>query len=379
MRVNIKDLIASLTGKKKNDNIVKIGRFSSDTPEVRINETELTVTLGQWMGLLPDAVKSGGNGMTIISSLDASELIKRNGISKIDFATIIRRFSYILSMIGIGSDNTCILDNFNEEDLSFRCNFFESGEIASMKIRFGSWLDECPALIVEFDGIVAKYDYWHADKKKPDRIHLSSVVKDLDKDGNKKFYHYVSEFRYIGSVYDKENKVELEIKYPDSLEYGYSENPYVNVDLLEEILSSVSFPVDIESLVAKLPKALLLEAKDFPTISVAVKKLEENKKDKVTDEAIFKNGEFEKLTLTRNGKKVTVDQFDTWSYSTDIANVSQITTPNHGRALNYGYKSIPVDEFEHLESPQVLVDEAKKEVEEVKLLAKTMLQKRTTN
>ena len=52
-------------------------------------------------------------------------------------------------------------------------------------------------------------------------------------------------------------------------------------------------------------------------------------------------------------------------------------TPKNDRAISYGYKSIPVDEFEHLESPQVLVNEAKEYVEEVKTLGKTMLQKRT--
>lgn len=378
MKTKINNLINKITGRNKN--MVTIGRYDWDCPEVRINDTELSVTLGQWMGILPDAVKTGGNGMYVISSLDASELIKKGGISKMDFATIIRRFSNILKMAGFGTGNTCILDRFDGEKLSFRCTFEETGEVAEMKIRFGSWLDECPAFIIEFDGIVSRYDYWHADNKKPDRLHLSNVVKDLDNEGKKKFYHYVSEFRYIASVYDDENKIEVEIQYPESLEYGHTENPYVNKELLEEILSSVTFPIDIETLVARIPEALSNDAKAYPTISVVIKKLskDQSKKDKVTDEAIFKNGTFDKLTITRNGKIVTVDQFDTWSYSTDIANVAQTQTPNHGRAINYGYKEIPVDEFEHLESPQVLVNEAKKEVEEVKILAKTMLTKRTT-
>ncbi len=375
--MNIKDLFNKVTG-KKNNNIVTIGRYSTDTPEVRINDTKLSITLGQWMGALPDAVKTGGNGMYVISSMSASELIKKVGTSKIDFATIIRRFSNILSMVGIKSGNICVLDRFDEDNLSFRCTFDCTGEEAIMKIRFGSWLDECPALIIEFDGIVSRYDYWHAEKQKPDRLHLSNVVKDLDKDGNKKFYHYVSEYRYIGSVYDDDNKVEVEIQYPDSLEYGHKENPYVNKELLEEIISSITFPVDIESVVSRIPEALSKDAHTYPTISIVVKKLEKDKKDKVTGEAVFKNGEFTKLTITRNGKRVTVDNFNTWSYATDIAFVDQIATPNQDRTISYGYKSIPVDEFEHLESPQVLVDEAKKEVEEVKTLGKTMLTKRTT-
>lgn len=377
MKMSIKNLINKITGKNKDNEIVTIGRYSSDCPEVRIGDVNLTVTLGQWMGLLPDSVKCGGNGMYVITSLDADELIKRKGITKLEYSKIIRKFSKLLSMAGIGSGNTCILDNFDQEKLRFRCNFFETGEIADMGIRFGSWMDEGPTFVIDFDGIKSTYDYWHEDKKNPDRLHLSHVVKNLDKNSNKEFYHYVSEFRYIGTVYDDENRVEVEIQYPDSLDYGHTENPYVNKELLEEILSSVSFPVNIQDLVARIADALSCDTKSYPIISVVVKKIG-TKNFVTTDEAIFKNGEFDKLTLTRNGKKITVDQFDTWSYSTDIANVAQTQTPDQGKSLNYGYKAIPVDDFENLESPQVLVNEAKKEVEEVKTLAKTMLTKRTT-
>ena len=72
-----------------------------------------------------------------------------------------------------------------------------------------------------------------------------------------------------------------------------------------------------------------------------------------------------------------IDNFHTWSYTTDIGFVDQTSTPNNDRTISYGYKSIPVDDMEHLESPQVLVSEAKEYVEEVKKLGKVMLQKRT--
>ncbi len=377
MSFNVKDLIASITGKKKNN---KVGRYNESSPEVRIDNVELAVTLGQWMGILPDAVKSGGNGMFVISSLDASELIKRNGTSRINFDSILSRFSNLLSMVGFSGENTCVLNNFDEETLSFSCTFQETGESALIKIRFGSWLEECPALIIDFDGIVTNYDYWHADKKNPDRLNLSHIVKKLDKEGTKKFYRYVSEFRYIGNVYDENNKVEVEIQYPESLEYGYKENPYVDESLLEELLASVNFPVDVEALVAKIPSVLSKDVKDYPTISVVSKEIskERIKNDKVIDEAVFKHGEFDKLTLTRNGRKITVDQFDAWSYSTDVVNVAQTITPDQSKTINYGYSAIPVDDFEQLATPQELISEAREHVNGVKTLAKTMLTKRTT-
>lgn len=373
MKERINKIIAAITGKKKDDNLVTIGRYDYDGPEVRIGDAILTATLGQWMGILPDSVKAENGAMCVISHLDAEELIKRKLISKEDYAKSIRKFSKLLSMVGIGSGNTCILDSFDDQKLTFRCNFFETGEIAEMRIGFGSWIDECPAFIIDFDGVTSTYDYFHETKSKPDRLTLSHVVKNLDKEGNKKFYHYVSEFRYIGYVYDDNEKVEVEIQYPSSLEYGFTENPYVNTELLEEIISSVTFPLDIEALVAKIPGALNHDVKDYPTISVVSKKLakDRNEEDKVTNEAVFKKGAFAKLTITKNDKTISIDQFDAWSYTSPVCRVSQ----NAKDGWNCAYTNMPLTQFVTMSTPKELIAHITPEVEEVKSLAKTMLKK----
>lgn len=373
MKEIIKKIISTFTGKKKNDNLVTIGRYDYDSPEVRIGDAKLTITLGQWMGILPDSLRSGDGSMFVISHLDADELIRRNLISKEDYAKAIRKFSKLLSMVGVGADNTCILDSFDDQKLTFKCNFFETGEIAKMRIRFGSWIDECPAFIIDFDGVTSTFDYFHETNSKPDRLTLSHVVKDLDKDGNKKFYHYVSEFRYIGHVYDDNEKVEVEIQYPSSLEYGFTENPYVNTELLEEIISSVNFPLDIESLVTKITSALRQDVKDYPTIYVIGKKLsnDKNEEDIVLNEAVFKNGKFDKLTITKNDKTISIDQFDAWTYTSPVCKVSQ----NANDEWNCAYTNMPLTQFVTMSTPRELIARVTPEVEEVKYLAKTMLKK----
>lgn len=378
--MNLKDAISFFKNRRnKNQNFVEqVGQYDDNCPEVIIKNTELTVSLGQWMGALPDSVKTGGNGMFVITQLDADELMKRKRISNQDLSSVVRRFSNILRMAGFGKNNTCTLDRFEPEDLSFRCTFENTGEVSDMRIRFGSWLDEGPALFIDYDNIHSVYEFWHEDKQRPDRLYLQSVTKDLDKDGNKKFYHYVSEFRYIAAVYDNDKRIDIEIQYPESLEYGFTDNPYVDSKKIEELISSIDFNEDIESIVSKIPDTLFKDVKEYPTISVVIKKLSKDRKnDIVTNEATFKSGEFTKLIITRNGKKVMIDNFDTWSYTTNIGFVDQTSTPNNDRTISYGYKSIPVDDMEHLESPQVLVSEAKEYVEEVKKLGKVMLQKRT--
>ena len=373
MKGTIKEIITNITGKKKDDNLVTIGRFSTDTPEVRIGDARLTATLGQWMGILPDSLKSGDGGMYVISHLDADELIKRKLISKEDYAKTIRKFSKLLSMVGVGAGNTCILDSFDDKKLTFRCNFFETGKIAEMRIHFGSWIDGCPAFIIDFDEITSTFDYFHETKNRPDTLTLRHVIKNLDKDGNKKFYHYVSEFRYIGYVYDENEKVEVEIQYPDSLEYGFTENPYVNTELLEKIISSVSFPLDIEALVAKVSNSLSHDVKNYPTISVVGKKLakDKNEEDKITNEAVFKNGEFDKLTITRNDKTISIDQFAAWSYTSPVCRVSQ----NANDEWSCAYTNMPLAELVTMSTPRELIAHVTPKVEEVKALAKTMLHK----
>ncbi len=379
--MNFKDAISYFKN-RKNNNVKSLGeqveRYDEECPKVIIKNPELTVSLGQWMGALPDAVKTGGNGMFVITQIGAGELMKKKRVTQQELTNVIKRFSNILRMAGFGKDNTCTLDRFEPEDLSFRCTFKNTGEVSEMRIRFGSWLDDGPALFIDYDNIHSVYEFWHEDKHKPDRLYLQSVVKNLDTDGNKKFYHYVSEFRYIAAVYNQDTRLDIEIQYPESLEYGFTENPYVDREKIEELISSINFSEDIESIVSKIPETLTMDTKVYPTISVVIKKLGKDKqKDKITDEAIFKHGEFTKLTLTRNGKKVTVDNFDTWSYATDKAFVDQTTTPDQDKTITYGYKAVPVDEYEQLESPQVIIKEAQEHVEEVKRLGKVMLQKRT--
>jgi hypothetical protein len=378
--MNLKDAISFFKNRKKNNcNLEElVGQYNEDCPVVKIKNVELTVSLGQWMGALPDAVKTGGNGTFVITQIDSNELLKRKRISEKELSNVVQRFSNILRMAGFGKGNTCILDRFEPDDLSFRCTFENTGETSEMRVRFGSWLDDGPALFIDYDNIHSVYEFWHEDKHQPDRLYLQSLTKDLDLDGNKKFYHYVSEFRYIASIYNKEKRLDVEIQYPESLEYGFTENPYIDREKIEEFISSITLSEDIESIVSRIPEALTLDAKEYPTIAVVIKKLGNDRlKDIVTDEATFKDGEFTKLTITRKGKKVTLDNFDTWSYTTDIGFVDQTSTPDQSKTISYGYKAIPVDKLEHIDSPQVLVSEAKEYVEEVKKLGKVMLQKRT--
>ena len=99
--------------------------------------------------------------------------------------------------------------------------------------------------------------------------------------------------------YESFKKIKMELLYVWFSRTDYREK-------IEEFISSITLSEDIESIVSRIPEALTLDAKEYPTIAVVIKKLGNDRlKDIVTDEATFKDGEFTKLTITRKGKKVT--------------------------------------------------------------------------
>lgn len=371
--MNIKNAIAYFKNRKNKKDDFDLEQVYTDCPEVIIDDKILTITLGQWMGKLPDSIKTSGNGMAIISHLDADELLAKKMISKSDLEIIKKRFANILKMAGFGKGNTCVLNSFNEDTLTFKCDFYDTDQIADMRIRFGSWFDNGPELYVDFDGINTVYEFWSANKEHPDRLDVQSVTKEIDGRG-KKFRHFNSEFSYYGDVYDEENKLSVVIEYPKSLASKQSDNPYVDKEKIEELLSTITFPADLEDICSKVASALLVDSKEFEKISIIVRKMKGHKELNITNQAEFNKDFLVKLIITKNGKTVMLSNFEEWSYNTENYVISQTNDKN----VSYGFKSMPVDELDVMPTPQEMISTASKEVENVRVLAKTLLQKNKT-
>ncbi|MGN1371268.1 MAG: hypothetical protein ACI4XM_03225 [Candidatus Coprovivens sp.] len=346
----------------------------SDLPKIIITDTLLLTTLGQWMGVLPDSVKIGGNGTYVITHLFANELIKKGNISRDDFELVNKKFANIIKMAGFGQGNTCKLYNFDNKNLAFDCMFEETGEIAKMKISLGDYWENLPSLCIDFDGIKIVYEYLSENEDRPDKLYIQHVTKDID-DKDKKFYHFVSQFSYYGDVYDSENKVSVKIDYPNILEMDRNTNPYVDEKKMEEALSSITFPVNIEELCHIVSNSLLGEVNDFKNISITVKKMNGMKEGNVTDQAEFSNGYLVKLIITRDGKKITLTNFEEWAYNTDRYTVSQTNDKN----VSYGFRDVSINDLDTIPTPQEMISTASEEVEKVRILAKTLLQPKKKN
>lgn len=362
-KINIKDIVKILK-KEKTNNLDYI--VTNGCPKVNIEDKELAVTLGQWMGYLPDSIKTGGSNFSVITSMTAQELLKRKKVTEDDFIYINSKFANILKMAGFGEGNACTLRNFNEEDLAFICSFDGSGDEALMKIRFGSWLDDGPQLTIDFDEIKTVYNYWDFNDHRKPRLEKNYFEKKLDDQG-RKFYHYVSPYTYYGDVYDDNNRLYVQIEYPDKTDESNPQS-FIDEETMETLLSQITFPADLEDICRKVSSSLKVDSKNFPTISIKVEKNNDKDKKVVTDEALYQNGMLIKLVITKNNKTITLSNFEEWSYRTNEFAVSQ----TNDKSVSYGFSSMPIDKLETMPSPKEIVEIASKEVEDTRVLAKRL-------
>lgn len=345
--MSIKEILNSLTKRimqeeSKEETCDNNQAVKLSYPNVVIDDTELVVTLGQWMRCLHDS----------------------------DLEEIKIRFANLLKKAGFTDDETVVLSDFDENKLTFSCNLPKTQETGDMAIRFGSFMDSGSELIVNLREYETIYEYSHAHDGHPDTLSVNTIRQRIG-DTDKKFYHFVSEYTYYGDVYDNENKVSVKINYPEPIERFQRKNPYIDKELMKEILSAVTFPVDIESLCNKLATALLFPAADYPSVCIKVAKMKGNEELEVTDEAVFHGGNFVLLTITKNGKKITIDHFDNWTYTSPEFSSGR-TADNQ---VNYGFNSMPLDKIKSMPNPLTLFENSQEEVNEVRGLAKTLLHK----
>lgn len=334
--------------------------------DIVIDNDELIVTLGQWMGMYPDTIKSGGNGFYVYSHLEASDYLRKHKPTVKERDQIENRFASILMQAGYDIEDICVLDEFDSENLRFIGTFFSLTGDAEFNLRFGDFFEEPRNLRIAHNGSYSIYNY----NSKPNMITLDTVTKDID--DTRKFHRYVSEFTYYGDLYDDENRLEVEVKYPESLGKGdSSDNPYVDTVRMEEIISGITFPCDIEDVCSRISEALSIDAELFPKVCVIVKK-KINGKDRITDEAYFKDGKFEKLIITKNGRRIIIDKFNNWTYDTDTHTVNHMAE----HEVSYGIKGMPIEQFEAMPTPQELVDNATSAIEEVKGMSLSLFKKK---
>ncbi len=362
---------------KNNDNKPKIIMPIKDVPSMPklvIDDLTLQVAIAQWLGILNSSISKGTRSFFFISHLDASELIKRSPyfvdstIKEIDLKAAIIRFANLLSMTEIQEYDTCILNNFNEKELTFDCKLLSTGEILRIGLSYGS-IDDLPEIRMTGDKSRRIYEYHYPSEDRDERIELSSYANQID-DNNLQFNRYVSNYTYYGHLIDDENKIDIEIGYPKSLE-DTTNNIYIDEKLLEVHLNALRFPITIDEACKVIADALRVTPEELKYINVAISKKEENNKFRNTQIANFRDGEMTRFWIEKNGKVIDITNFGPWKHSNEQYTVSK----NKEDKMNLECKNISVDTLDQIFNPREAITTAQKEVEEVRKLSKNIFKK----
>ena len=110
--MGFKDALAYFRNRKNKK--IDLDEMYPDCSNVTIKDQRLAVTIGQWLGTLPNAIKTTGQGFITISSLTADEYMSRKHVKQEELAIIAKRFANVLKMAGFGLGNDCTLSNFDD-------------------------------------------------------------------------------------------------------------------------------------------------------------------------------------------------------------------------------------------------------------------------
>jgi len=275
-----------------------------------------------------------------------------------------KKFRYILSLIGIDKNEICILDNLycdNSRCDSFICKLKNANEIIKLTISYGSPIKTERVIKVDYNNTAMIYQF-RGFNSKQDILKLEQII--IKENDN----IYLREFSPISCKIKIKND-----KYTFSL-FTYSINPNNKNDLIlpneEEVkkyLLSLTFPINITEVYTNLYNLSLINYDSINNLSIRVEKINENH-SVITDEIIINNDKLDLLTVTKNGKTITLDNDGNWTY----VYKKLVVNGNSSDEIDYTLKSISYDEISNYESLTDRIDTAKNEIAEVRKLSLNM-------
>lgn len=298
--------------KKKNINT----DYNKNVPYIIFDEELLHIAVGQWLGILPSSKPLSDDTLSEYVPISPKELNDNYVIADQKFDLIERRFRKILTSIGLPEEELCILENYNEEEFSFNCVLYSSEKSIKIQLAFGVLLESNPELKVVDNNSYKIYEYVRSVNPENERLVLSQINKPVD-GTNKHFSRFYISSCYYANLYDKNNNLHVEIKYPDSLIDSNCEADFIDVALMEKVISSINFPIQIDEVCRKIVAALTHDVSVYPSIIIKASTLQDGIEQDVTDAAKFVKGNFVELLYTKNGKAVSIDSFNQWAYENE--------------------------------------------------------------
>lgn len=281
-----------------------------------------------------------------------------------DLEKTLANFGTVLSLIGINPNETCIIDELNEQEQSFHCHLKEANEDMKMSLDNGDGQDFGPELeIIEENG-KRVYEYYPERSTRALRVALRQQIIQNEENVYKKDSHYYTVDITAGNA---TNDIAIKI------------NPVVEADdftlpnerKLQKYLLGLTFPVEMSEIYPKIVELFQNEIEEYPTFSLQIKKKMNIQKDEIVDAIFLNYGNLDKYIATRDGKQITYSGNGSWNYNTPTIEINR----NQEDKISYKLEDASFEELAEMTSPAIQYQEVVKEVENVKVLAKSYLKK----
>lgn len=197
--------------------------------------------------------------------------------------------------------------------------------------------------------------------------------------GNREYTRRYSMYGYYGSIVKDDYK--LDISLYDGV-YVYCDDDIKMLERekeLEEYLVSLDFPVKIDEVYKNVCEIIGNEIDKYLTVKIEVsKRMDSNsnyKKYNITDIIQLNEGELEKFGMSVDNKTIFVDSDNNWSYKItkdDDKTISYSLSSSNGN-LDYSVNDSDNKDFQMVFSQNL--DEARREVENVKTRVRSILKK----
>lgn len=359
--------------KESLSNTNKVAVANTDLPKVIFEDMKLKVAIGQWLGILSSQKAYGILEGTIYTHLSAEELMEWTSISAEQLSLIEENFAQLLKLAGVPKEETCTLSKYDKDKFSFACHFSNSSDDAKIDLRYGDMMDSGPEFIIDYNNAKRTYDYWkdHKSGEVNMKVQHYTVVNPVNGNSCFRFYSPYSvtfnlrngDYCFAISVDRPEN-----VNVPSLRDYTFE---LKNEDKIQEYLLGLEFPFDINEVYKKICEMSAGFNDQYSDYSFKVEKQLDKRKSKITDLVSVSNGRLNKFVVTKGERTISVDGEGNWSYDTPKLAVSQ---SGEGK-VSFAMNSIPSDELLTMASPYEQYSDVTKEIEEVRKLTKTIVNK----
>ncbi|MDE5630781.1 MAG: hypothetical protein K2I70_04190 [Bacilli bacterium] len=355
-----------LDNKEKTD----LSFINEDVPKVVFEDSELLAKLGQWLEILASKEQKYVSDSLVAYMPISANLLLEGGIHREQIDSIAYTFGLLLKQLGVLETETCVLADYDKENFSCNCHFENENDDARLRFRWGDMMDFSPELILDYHNSKRTYEYLAAHNGRKPLLSLQSftVVNPLNSNS---IYSYLSPYDVNYKVSNGENTLSIKISRPKRIHYELGSG-YVfrlkNDQELVKYLLELDFPLAIDEVYKKMCEVSIDCIDEYPNFHVVVENGVDDKNKQVTDEISLKDGKLCIFTMTKNGKKISIDSGGEILYQDNIFSLNEHKEGNMEYHLN-----IPsMEELARLGTIEENVAKARKEIADIRLLAKTI-------